>query len=172
MTGVYVAAGSNVRPRENLSRALGELGRSFRGLRASPAYQNAAVGFEGEDFINLVVGFDTNLDLAAVIDELRRIESLCGRGRDAPKWAPRSMDLDILLFGDLVGSFPDATLPRPDLLKRPYMLGPLADIAPDITHPALHRRIGDLWADFDRGAHALRPVVLESVLGAGGDAPR
>jgi len=160
MTGVYVAAGSNVRPREHLRRALGELEKSFPGLHASPAYQNAAVGFVGEDFINLVVGFETASGLPAVIAELRRIEALCGRARDAPKWAARSMDLDILLFGDQVATLPEVTLPRPDLLKRPYMLGPLADLAPDLVHPLLQRRIGDLWAEFDRGAHAMRSIEL------------
>ena len=160
MTGVYVAAGSNVEARANLRCAIDELSRVFPGLRASPAYQNRAVGFDGEDFINLVVGFDTALSLAGVIAELRRVESLFGRARDARKWAPRSMDLDILLYGDLVANLPDATLPRPDLLKRPYMLGPLADIAPLLLHPVLQRSIGDLWADFDRDAHAMTPVNL------------
>ena len=160
MTGVYVAAGSNVRPREHLRLVIQELGRSFPGMRTSPAYQNAAVGFEGEDFINLAVGFDTDRSLSQVIEELRRIETLCGRTRDAPKWAPRSMDLDILLFGDRVATLPEATLPRPDLLERPYMLGPLADIAPDLRHPVLHRRIGDLWAEFDCREHVLRRVDL------------
>ena len=55
----------------------------------------------------------------------------CGRERQAPKWAPRTMDLDILLFGDTVCAEPGLTLPRPDLLKRPYMLGPAAEIAPN-----------------------------------------
>jgi 2-amino-4-hydroxy-6-hydroxymethyldihydropteridine diphosphokinase len=162
MTGVYVAAGSNIDARANLRRAIVELESTFPGLRVSRAYENAAVGFSGEDFINLVVGFDTEMSLDDVIAELRRVESLCGRARNAPKWAPRSMDLDILLFGGLVASTADATLPRPDLLKRPYMLGPLADIAPDLVHPQARRSIGELWAAFDRGAHAMHPVELET----------
>jgi 2-amino-4-hydroxy-6-hydroxymethyldihydropteridine diphosphokinase len=168
MTGVYVAAGSNVRAREHLRRAIEELKKTFPGLRVSRAYRNAAVGFEGEDFINLVVGFDTSAGLPQVIEELRRIEALCGRARDAPKWAPRSMDLDILLFGDLVATLPEATLPRPDLLKRPYMLGPLADVAPELRHPVAHRSIGELWADFDRGAHAMHIVDLDADVPAKG----
>jgi len=162
MTGVYVAAGSNVQAHAHLRRAVEELKKKFPGLRVSQAYQNAAVGFEGEDFINLVAGFETNLSLERVIDELRRIESLCGRASNAPKWAPRSMDLDILLFGDLVATLPSATLPRPDLLKRPYMLGPLADIAPELLHPVSKKSIRQLWAEFDRGAHAMHPVALDS----------
>jgi len=159
---VYVAAGSNIDARRNIGRALHELRGVFPDLRASPAYQNAAVGFEGEDFINLVVGFQTDLGLRGVIAELRRIEALCGRPPGAPKWAPRSMDLDMLLFGDLAGSFPEATLPRPDLIRRPYMLGPLADIAADVVHPVLKKSIGRLWAEFDRQLHPMRVVDLES----------
>ena len=162
MTGVYVAAGSNVDARRNIRLALATLRRTFPGLRVSRVYQNAAVGFAGDDFINLVVGFETALSLKDLVDELRRIETLCGRERDAPKWAPRSMDLDILLYGDLVTASPEATLPRPDLLRRPYMLGPLADIAASVRHPLVHRTIGDLWNDFDRNAHAMTSIDIDA----------
>jgi 2-amino-4-hydroxy-6-hydroxymethyldihydropteridine diphosphokinase len=157
---VYVAAGSNVDARRQLRLALGELDRSFAPLSVSRAYANKAVGFEGEDFVNLVLGFTTALPLAEVLARLHEIEALCGRPRAAPKWGPRSMDLDLLLYGDVVGTFPGATLPRPDLVKRPYMLGPLADIAPTLVHPTLHKTIAELWAAFDRTGHELRPVEL------------
>jgi 2-amino-4-hydroxy-6-hydroxymethyldihydropteridine diphosphokinase len=133
--------------------------RSFGELAVSPAYQNAAVGFDGDDFINLVVGFDSELDVYAIIAELQRIEALCGRARNAPQWAPRSMDLDVLLYDDLILDEGKLKLPRPDLLKRAYMLRPLADIAPDLKHPVLHRRIGDLWQAFEHD-HAMGVVEL------------
>lgn len=161
MPEVYVAAGSNVRPRENLRRAIALLRQTWPGLRASRAYANAAVGFEGEDFVNLVIGFTTDAPLAEVLERLHAAEAACGRPRQAPKWAPRSMDLDVLLYGDAVGEFPGAVLPRPDLVRRPYMLGPLAELAPGLEHPTLRRSIGELWEEFDREAHAMRPVDLE-----------
>ena len=71
-------------------------------MRFSPWYRNRAVGFEGDDFINLVAGFSTELPLEAVLATLQAIEARCGRARNAPRWAPRSMDLDVLLYGDLV----------------------------------------------------------------------
>jgi 2-amino-4-hydroxy-6-hydroxymethyldihydropteridine diphosphokinase len=157
---VYVAAGSNVSPVESLAKAIGALRAEFPDLVVSPAYANAAVGFKGPDFINLAVGFTTTLSLAALLERLYAIEVLCGRGRTEEKWAPRRMDLDVLLYGDLVGEFPGATLPRPDLVRRPFMLGPLADIAPEVVHPTLGQPIRALWQAFDRAAHPLRPVSL------------
>jgi 2-amino-4-hydroxy-6-hydroxymethyldihydropteridine diphosphokinase len=155
---VYVGAGSNVAPERNLARAMEELGREFPGARLSPWYRNRAVGFEGEDFINLVAGFETALPVRAVLARLHAIEALCGRPRDAPRWAPRSMDLDVLLYGDVVCDEPGLKLPRPDLLRRAYMLGPLAALAPDVRHPTAHLSIGELWKRFDRAAHPLEPV--------------
>jgi 2-amino-4-hydroxy-6-hydroxymethyldihydropteridine diphosphokinase len=157
---VYVAAGSNVAPAESLAKALEALRERFPDLVVSPAYQNAAVGFEGDDFINLAVGFATTLPLAGLLTELHAVEALCGRGRDEPKWAKRRMDLDVLLYGDLVGEFPGARLPRPDLVRRAFMLGPLADIAADTVHPTLGITIAELWSRFDRAAHPLRRVAL------------
>lgn len=160
MPEVFVAAGSNVRPRENLRRALALLRETWPALRVSGAYLNPAVGFEGADFVNLVLGFETDAPLEAVLERLHAAEAACGRPRDAPKWAPRSMDLDVLLYGDAVGEFPGAVLPRPDLVRRAYMLGPLAELAPDLEHPTLHRTIGELWRDFDGDGCGLRRTGL------------
>ena len=160
MADAYVAAGSNVRPRANLLRALDLVGAAFPGLRASRAYANPAAGFTGGDFINLVVGFTTNDSVVQVRERLQRIEALCGRASDAPKWAPRSMDLDILLFGDEVRNEPGLVLPRPDLVRRPYMLKPIADIAPDFVHPTLHKTMRELWQAFEGKDHEMNVVEL------------
>ena len=162
MPKVYVAAGSNIDPQANLARAQTELTRVFGSLTVSPWYRNAAVGFVGQDFINFVFGFETALDVHAIQLQLRAVESRCGRPPNAPKWAARAIDLDILLYGDLVLAEPQLQLPRPDLLVRPYMLGPLADIAPELRHPTRGRSIAQLWAAFDPAAHemiAVRPAA-------------
>jgi 2-amino-4-hydroxy-6-hydroxymethyldihydropteridine diphosphokinase len=158
MAQVFVAAGSNVEPQANLTKALAELARRFHEVQVSPWYQNAAVGFAGADFINFVFGFRTDLDVHAMLTQLREVETICGRPRAAPKWAARSMDLDVLLYDGLVLDDPALRLPRPDLLLRPYMLGPLADIAPDLVHPTQGRTIAQLWAAFDSAAHAMQVV--------------
>jgi 2-amino-4-hydroxy-6-hydroxymethyldihydropteridine diphosphokinase len=102
------------------------------------------------------------LPLRAVIERLHAVEALCGRPRDAPRWAPRSMDLDVLLYDNVVCSEPSLTLPRPDLIKRPYMLGPLAEIAPEVIHPTAGLSVGELWQRFDRDAHPMERVDLTS----------
>jgi 2-amino-4-hydroxy-6-hydroxymethyldihydropteridine diphosphokinase len=158
MPRVFVAAGSNVDPERNLARAAAELVREFPDIEFSPWYRNQAVGFEGADFINFVVGFNTDLPVHDVQTKLRAIEALCGRPPGAPKYAPRSMDLDILLYGDLIHDEPGLKLPRPDLLKRPFMLGPIADIVPNLMHPTEHATIGELWQRFDRNAHPMTRV--------------
>lgn len=159
---VYVAAGSNVDPLANLRRALDVLDRHFAPLDVSRAYANAAVGFDGDDFVNLVLGFETRLAVRDVIERLHEAEAACGRERHAPKWAPRAMDLDILLYGDLQCDEPGLTLPRPDLLRRPYMLGPAAEIAPSRLHPTARRTLAELWREMQstQDAHAMRPVEL------------
>ena len=165
MTDAYVAAGSNVRPRASLRRALALLEGEFHGLRVSRAYANPAVGFTGDDFINLVVGFAAPLPTEELLDRLKRIERACGREPGAPKWGPRTLDLDLLLHGDFVGQVAGKSLPHRDLLTRAWVLGPLAEIAPALVHPVAGARMDALWERFDRAAHPLKPVALD---GAGG----
>jgi 2-amino-4-hydroxy-6-hydroxymethyldihydropteridine diphosphokinase len=156
---VYVAAGSNVEPERHMGQAVAELERAFPGVRFSSWYRNRAVGFDGADFINLVAGFATALPVHAVLERLHAIETRCGRPRDAPRWAPRSMDLDVLLYGGLVCEEPGLKLPRPDLVKRAYMLGPLAELAPGVVHPTTGLTVGELWHRFDRDAHPLERLA-------------
>ena len=158
MAEVYVAAGSNIEPERNLTLASREMLRVFPDTRFSSWYRNAAVGFQGDDFINFVAGFSSDLPVHEVVQRLQAIETLCGRPRDAPRWAPRSMDLDILLYDALICEEPRLKLPRPDLLKRAFMLGPLAELAPDLIHPTAGVTIGELWSRFDAAAHPMHKV--------------
>ncbi len=161
MPDVYVAAGSNIEPLLHLRSALNALKRRVGDIKVSPAYRNKAVGFDGPEFINLVIGFETELTLTEVLSVLQAVESLCGRARKAPKFEPRTMDLDLLLYGEMVCDTHAITLPRPDLIKRAYMLGPLAELAPDLLHPTLKRTMGDLWKNFDQAAHPLVVVPFQ-----------
>jgi 2-amino-4-hydroxy-6-hydroxymethyldihydropteridine diphosphokinase len=159
MVDVYVAAGSNIEPEKHLARALDALADFFGPLTVSPAYRNKAVGFAGDDFVNLAVRFATDLPATKVKERLEEIEKRCGRPPNAPKWAARTMDLDILMYGEEVSDDAALRLPRPDLVRRAYMLRPLADIAPDLEHPTLHKTMRQLWQGFDQG-HAMTPVTI------------
>jgi 2-amino-4-hydroxy-6-hydroxymethyldihydropteridine diphosphokinase len=157
MTAVFIAVGSNIDPAARLVQAARLLKQEFPDARFSTCYRNRAVGFDGDDFINAVAGFSTTLPVLQLLEILHDIELRCGRGRLDPKWAPRAMDLDLLLYGDQVGEGPGYTLPRRDLLRRPFMLGPLAELAPSLRHPVGGQTMAALWAAFPQAEHPMIP---------------
>jgi 2-amino-4-hydroxy-6-hydroxymethyldihydropteridine diphosphokinase len=158
MSRAFVALGSSIEPAARMAAAARALKARFPDARFSACYRNSAFGFDGADFINAVVEFTTALPVPELLGVLHGIEAQCGRRRDDPKWAPRAMDLDLLLYDELVASGPGYTLPRPDLTDRIYMLGPLAELAPQRTHPVTGQRFGELWAAFPRTAQAMTPT--------------
>jgi 2-amino-4-hydroxy-6-hydroxymethyldihydropteridine diphosphokinase len=158
---VFVAMGSNLDAHNRLLQAAGALKSNFPDVRYSGCYRNPAFGFNGPDFINAVAGFESALPIAQLLQLMRAIEAQCGREARAPKWVPRAMDLDLLLYGDVIGNGPGYTLPRPDLLQRVYMLGPLAELAPTAIYPPEGPTIGELWQQFPRSAHTLERLELD-----------
>ncbi|MEO8313772.1 MAG: 2-amino-4-hydroxy-6-hydroxymethyldihydropteridine diphosphokinase [Pseudomonadota bacterium] len=160
MTLAYVSGGSNLDAERNVMLAARALKARHPGARFSRCYRNKAVGFDGPDFINFVVELPVAGDPALLKGELACIETQCGRRPGAPKWEPRAMDLDILLFGDVVQNTPGLVLPRPDLLRWGFMLGPLAELAPDLRHPS-GATIGELWQRFDQTRNPLHEEALE-----------
>jgi 2-amino-4-hydroxy-6-hydroxymethyldihydropteridine diphosphokinase len=155
MSQVFVALGSNLSPGRHLDCALTELRRIFGEVSTSDRYRSHAVGSAGAPFINMTAGFNTELPVRELIGRLKAIEAHCGRSHGA---AGVEIDLDLLLYGQLVSAEPGAELPRPELLERAYMLGPLAELAPQLHHPVRGRTIGDLWAGFDKSRHALERI--------------
>src|SRR5579862_7348859 len=107
----FVALGSNIDSERHLVQAARGLKQCFPDVRFSSCYRNRAFGFEGPDFINAVASFSTSLGIAELLTQLRAVETESGRGADDPKWGPRAIDLDLLLYGDEVGSGPGYTLP-------------------------------------------------------------
>jgi 2-amino-4-hydroxy-6-hydroxymethyldihydropteridine diphosphokinase len=137
-TPAFVSGGSNLDPERNLLLAARELKTRHPDARFSRCYRNAPVGFEGPDFINFVA------------------ELQCKEGPESLR-----ADLDVLLFGALVQDRTGLVLPRPDLVRWAFMLGPLAELAPGLVHPVLGKSIGALWSQFDRDAHPLMSVDLD-----------
>lgn len=158
MTEVFVAIGSNVEAEKNIRTAVRLLREKFGDLRRSPVYRNPAVGFEGDDFLNLVVSFDTALSVDALRAALDAIELACGREREARRFAPRTLDLDLLLYGDLVS--PKDKLPRADILKYAFVLKPLVDLAPENWHPTTGHSFTEYWRDFSGDKNSLLRIEL------------
>lgn len=155
---IYISAGSNVAPVENLRLACRELRKRFGELEISGVYRNSAVGFVGDDFLNLVLRFRSTEPPAAIIAELERLHVLAGRVRGPDPFSSRTLDLDLLLYGDAVLSDPEIRVPREDIRKYAFVLGPLAELAPGLRHPVTGETMAELWAEFDKAGHPLQRV--------------
>lgn len=142
MSDVLVGFGSNIDPEVNLRSALDRLGREFGSLRVSGVYRSPALGFEGPDFLNLVVQFGCTAGPAAVEVVLSAVERVGGRDED--RGGSRTLDLDLLIYGARVAA--DERLPRDDVLRYPFVLAPLVDLVPDLRHPVTGVRMADAWA--------------------------
>lgn len=153
----YISLGSNIDPAGNIRSALAMLGNEFGQLQVSTIYRNPAIGFEGDDFYNLVVGINTALPPEAVDRCLGLIETLHGRKRGAARFSPRTLDLDLLLYGDRVSD--ELKLPRRDITRYAFVLGPLAELAPDLKHPVEGQTLKALWEGFE-GIKQLIPVEI------------
>lgn len=158
MPEVFIGAGSNLAPRRHLGAALRALAARFGILRLSPVYRNRPVGFEGEDFLNMVIGFESEETVGEIASALGAIEADNGRTRSEAKFAPRTLDLDMLLYGDFVGEADGVQLPREEITRYAFVLKPLADLAGEQRHPQLGRSFAELWEDFDGSSHPLTRV--------------
>jgi 2-amino-4-hydroxy-6-hydroxymethyldihydropteridine diphosphokinase len=144
---VYIGLGSNVDRERNILLAVREMRQVFGELELSPVYESAAVGFDGDDFLNFVAGFRTTKPVRDVVLALRAIEDHQGRDRTLPRFSHRPIDLDILTYDDLEIDEPGLQIPRKEILENAFVLRPLQDIAAEVLHPVLKRSYRDLWAD-------------------------
>lgn len=164
MTRVYVSLGSNIQREANTRAGIQSLQQHFGDLILSSVYESDAVGFSGDRFYNLVIGFDTELDATTLARQLREIELAHGRDREGKKFTSRTLDLDLLLYGDAIIDQPGLKIPRDDILKYAFVLWPLAEIAPQSKHPQLKRTYAELWKEFDKSNSRLHPIKLDAVL--------
>lgn len=157
---VSVSLGSNIEPDKHIRQAIEALQAHYGGLTISPVYQTAAVGFDGEDFLNLVVSFSTNEDVHDVVRQLKSIEDSHGRQRDQPKFSSRTIDLDLLTYADLVIDEPGLQIPRGEILQNAFVLKPLSDILGDQQHPRENKTYRELWQQMALHADRIEPYEL------------
>lgn len=160
MARVYLSLGSNVEPQRHLPAAIRALRERFGALAVSPAYRSAAVGFDGAEFVNLAVGLDTELPPLPLHDWLHALEDRQGRRRDVPRYADRTLDIDIVFYDDLVLDGPGhLQIPR-DELRHAFVLRPIMDIAPDFRHPVSGLSMARLWQVFPQTDEPLQVELL------------
>lgn len=128
--------------------AMRRLGELLGEAQVSPVYESDAEGFSGPDFYNLIAGFETEQSAEELIALLYRIEDDLGRIRGEQKFSSRSIDIDLLTYGDQVISVSGKELPREDILDYAFVLKPLADIAPQQLHPLTAKSYLQHWLEF------------------------
>ncbi|WP_340480512.1 2-amino-4-hydroxy-6-hydroxymethyldihydropteridine diphosphokinase [Vibrio anguillarum] len=158
MTAVYVGVGSNIERRKHIEAAIEELSTIGNHLQISTIYECASVGFNSAAFYNLVVALETRFSLSDFVAQLRAIESRWGRDPQAKKFQDRTLDLDIILFGEEI-SVQDPELPRSDIFKYPFVIQPLYDLSPERIVPNDGRSVRQIWQQAIN-LESLTPVKL------------
>lgn len=160
MSSVFLGLGSNVDAAANIRAGVAALRERFGVVRLSPVYRSLAVGFDGNDFLNLAAAIDTDIQPLALKDFLNLLEARHGRTRDVARYSDRTLDIDILLWDDLFLRLPALTLPRAEILECAHVLKPLADLAPGHLHPATGMTMAQLWANFSGDRSVLTLIDL------------
>jgi 2-amino-4-hydroxy-6-hydroxymethyldihydropteridine diphosphokinase len=157
----YIGIGSNVEREQNIRSALTALSTLGSNLRISSVYESPAYGFAGDNFYNLVTGFETSFSPQDLSVKLGQIEDGLGRLRNVPRFSSRTLDLDLLLYDDLVIHEDSLDLPRSDIESYAFVLCPLAEIAADTLHPEKGLKISKIWAEFDKTEQKIWKVEVD-----------
>jgi 2-amino-4-hydroxy-6-hydroxymethyldihydropteridine diphosphokinase len=152
----YVSIGSNIDREANIVSAVAALRARFGALQLSRVYDSPAVGFDGADFFNLVAGFQTSETASELVDALRDIERRHGRRRDGDSFDDRTLDIDLLLYGNMVSELPGLVLPRDEITDQPHVLKPLLDVLPDGVDPRSGERLTFLWTRLNHASANLQ----------------
>ena len=161
MAKIYISLGSNIDRERNTRAGIRALRERFGVLDLSSVYESEAVGFEGDAFYNMVIACEVSEDVYSTNRALAEIEDAHGRDRTGPRFSSRTLDLDLLLYDDMVLDENGLRLPRDEVLKNAFVLWPLAELAPDLVHPVVGKSYAELWADFDKSKEELAPIEFE-----------
>jgi 2-amino-4-hydroxy-6-hydroxymethyldihydropteridine diphosphokinase len=146
----YISIGSNIDKDKHIPASIKALTGLYGRLTLSSIYESESIGFSGDAFYNLVAGFDSNLDVQEIVGQLRQIELDNGRNRECKKFSARTLDLDLVLYGDLIINDSRIHIPRDEIERYAFVLEPLAEIAGHLRHPVSGRRYSELWENFDK----------------------
>lgn len=161
MTSVYISVGSNIDRHINIYAGLNALCKRYGELVLSPVYETTAVGFEGDPFFNLVVVIQTQEAAEDINLFLKAVENMQGRKRSAEKYSPRTLDMDMLLYGDQQLNQPGLEIPRDEIFKYAFVLKPLSDLIPDKICPGRNKTFAQLWLDFQSGRELEEMTVVD-----------
>ncbi|MEH6515118.1 MAG: 2-amino-4-hydroxy-6-hydroxymethyldihydropteridine diphosphokinase [Halioglobus sp.] len=161
MATVYLGIGSNIERERYLVAGLDALQGLMGELVLSSVYDSAAIGFDGQPFLNMVARAETDLSLGELHRTLRHIEFEHGRPANATRNSPRHLDIDILTYDNLVGIIDGVQLPRPEVLENAFVLCPLAELAPGLEHPVEGQTYGALWHTYDKDSQSLVRVEFQ-----------
>ncbi|MCF6322833.1 MAG: 2-amino-4-hydroxy-6-hydroxymethyldihydropteridine diphosphokinase [Gammaproteobacteria bacterium] len=158
---IHVGVGSNVEREHNIRCGVNALCERFKNVVMSTVYESAAVGFDGDPFYNLVVRFETALDIETLAVMLRQIEDAHHRDRTLSSFGPRTLDIDLLLYDDVVLQQGKLQLPRDEIEKNAFVLRPLAELSGEIVHPLRNESLSAMWQQFDQARQPLTAIEFE-----------
>ncbi|MCW8825192.1 MAG: 2-amino-4-hydroxy-6-hydroxymethyldihydropteridine diphosphokinase [Gammaproteobacteria bacterium] len=161
MATVFLSLGSNIDKEVNIQAGIDALEQHFGKVICSTVYESESVGFDGDNFYNLVVQLETDETVDSVVTTLKQIEDEHGRTRSGPRFSSRTLDIDILLYDDLIRDDELLSVPRDEILKNAFVLKPLAELAGEIRHPQTGDSYADLWRRFDQSSQPLWPISMK-----------
>lgn len=149
MVSVFLGLGSNIEREKHILAGIIDIAEHFIWRQRSRVFESRAVGFAGSNFYNLVVEVETELSLYQVQQRCKLIEQAHGRSEYSPKYSPRTLDIDMLLYGDVCHDS-NPQLPRAEILHNAFVLKPLAEIAPQRRHPTSGESYQQLWQAYQQ----------------------
>ncbi|MGZ9899172.1 2-amino-4-hydroxy-6-hydroxymethyldihydropteridine diphosphokinase [Shewanella gaetbuli] len=159
MATIYISLGTNIEPEQHLKAGLLDLQQHFGKLTLSRVFESESVGFKGTNFLNMVASAQTELSIAEVVATFKMIEQNNGRIKGEKKFSPRSLDIDLLLYDDVVTQQP-VELPRGEILFNAFVLWPLSELVPELIHPIVKQSYHSLWNEFDKTSQKIWPITF------------
>jgi len=159
MATVFLSIGSNIDKEKNIEAGIEALKQKFGDVICSATYESESVGFDGDNFYNLVARIETDESVDAVVAMLKQIEDEHGRTRSGPRFSSRTLDIDILLYDDMIRDDEVVSVPRDEIITNAFVLRPLAELAGDKCHPQVGDSYKTLWEKFDNSTQPLWPII-------------